>query len=219
MHELGPLVEAVSEFAGRAAEKLRKQNRYGLGKIYEMVINNDPCYAYLLEGNSLVDQKLVIAHVCAHNDFFKNNYWFSQTNRKMMDEMANHATRVRRYIDRYGFEEVERFIDVCLSVEDLIDPYSPFMRRTAAEHRHDGPDERDDEVQGAYPSRRPHGGPETEHDARGGEEEKRHAHRTEQRLEIAHGNSYALLCAGARVRARGPGRGPGRPGSGSRGGL
>jgi DNA polymerase V len=26
MHELGPLVEAVSEFAGRAAEKLRKQN-------------------------------------------------------------------------------------------------------------------------------------------------------------------------------------------------
>ena len=45
----------------------------------------------------------------------------------MMDEMANHATRVRRYIDRYGFDEVERFIDICLCLEDLIDPYSPFM--------------------------------------------------------------------------------------------
>ena len=42
-----------------------------------MVINNDPCYAYLLEGNSLVDQKLVMAHVYGHGDFFKNNFFFS----------------------------------------------------------------------------------------------------------------------------------------------
>jgi stage V sporulation protein R len=56
---------------GMEYEQLSKGYAYGLSKIYEMVINNDPCYAYLLEGNSLVDQKLVIAHVCAHNDFFK----------------------------------------------------------------------------------------------------------------------------------------------------
>ena len=48
---------------------------------------------------TLVDQKLVMAHVYGHSDFFKNNIWFSQTNRKMMDEMANHATQVRKYID------------------------------------------------------------------------------------------------------------------------
>ena len=48
---------------GMEYEELTKSYSYGLSKIYEMVINNDPCYAYLLEGNSLVDQKLVISHV------------------------------------------------------------------------------------------------------------------------------------------------------------
>ena len=38
-----------------------------------------------------------MAHVYGHCDFFKNNVCFAHTNRKMMDEMANHATRVRRY--------------------------------------------------------------------------------------------------------------------------
>ena len=70
-----------------------------------------------------------MAHVYGHCDFFKNNYWFSQTNRKMMDEMANHGNRVRRYMDRFGVEEVETFIDACLSIEDLIDIHSPFIKR------------------------------------------------------------------------------------------
>ena len=116
---------------GMEYERLRKQHTYGLGKIYEMVINNDPCYAYLLDDNFLVDHKTVMAHVYAHCDFFKNNVWFSRTNRRMMDEMANHATRVRRYISRHGLERVERFIDTCLSLENLIDPHSVFMRRRA----------------------------------------------------------------------------------------
>ncbi|MCZ6815115.1 MAG: SpoVR family protein [Planctomycetota bacterium] len=114
---------------GMEYERLRKQHVYGLGKIYEMVINNDPCYAYLVADNAMIDQKLVMAHVYGHGDFFKNNHWFGKTNRKMMDEMANHATRVRRLVDRVGFEPVECFIDVCLSLENLIDPHAPFMKR------------------------------------------------------------------------------------------
>src|SRR3990172_6049663 len=78
---------------GMEYERLRKQHSYGLGRIYEMVINNNPCYAYLLSDNMPVDHKTVIAHVYAHGDFFKNNIWFSRTNRRMIDEMANHATR------------------------------------------------------------------------------------------------------------------------------
>ncbi len=116
---------------GMEYEKLRKQHVYGLGKIYELVINNDPCYAYLVADNMETDQKLVMAHVYAHCDFFKNNYWFSKTNRKMMDDMANHATRIRRHVDRYGFDRVERWVDVCYTLDNLIDPYSPFMRRKA----------------------------------------------------------------------------------------
>ena len=112
---------------GMEYEELSKSYSYGLSKIYELVINNDPCYAYLMKSNSLVDQKLVMAHVYAHCDFFKNNLWFSKTNRKMIDQMANHAIRIRRYIERYGEEVVEDFIDACLSLENLIDPHSVFM--------------------------------------------------------------------------------------------
>jgi len=118
---------------GAEYDELLKSYSYGLSKIYEMVINTDPCYAYLLSANAITDQKLVIAHVYGHCDFFKNNAWFSQTNRKMLDQMANHSARVNRYIDRVGYEPVERFIDACLSLENLIDPHSPFIRRAETE--------------------------------------------------------------------------------------
>lgn len=111
---------------GMEYEHLAKPYEYGLSKIYEMVVNTDPCYAYLMEGNSMMDQKLVMAHVYGHCDFFKNNVWFAKTNRKMMDQMANHGTRIRRYMDRYGIDTVENFIDKCLSIETLIDRYSVY---------------------------------------------------------------------------------------------
>ena len=111
---------------GMDYERLAKSYTYGLSVIYEMVINNDPCYAYLLRANNMVSQKTVIAHVYGHCDFFKNNYWFTKTNRKMLDQMANHAATVRRYIEDVGHDEVESFIDCCLSIENLIDIYQPF---------------------------------------------------------------------------------------------
>jgi stage V sporulation protein R len=120
---------------GMDYEQLSKSYEYGLSKIYELVINNDPCYAYLMEGNEFLDQKLVMAHVFGHCDFFKNNCWFAPTNRKMMDGMANHATRVRRYMDRFGQEAVENFIDQCLSVENLINRFSPYSGKSSVEPR------------------------------------------------------------------------------------
>lgn len=106
---------------GMEYDRISKSYTYGLSKIYEMVINTDPCYSYLLSSNSLVENKLVIAHVYGHADFFKNNQYFSKTNRKMLDEMANHSTLVRHCQEKYGVEVVEEFIDVCLSLENLID--------------------------------------------------------------------------------------------------
>ncbi len=116
---------------------LSRSYAYGLQKIYEMVINNDPCYAYLLAANPVVDQKLVMAHVYGHADFFKNNYSFAHTNRKMVDEMANHAARVRRYMEAYGEDEVERFLDICHSLENLIDYNAPYIRRRRREEAGD----------------------------------------------------------------------------------
>ncbi len=112
---------------------LSRRYAYGLQKIYEMVINNDPCYAYLLAANPLVDQKLVMAHVYAHCDFFKNNYSFAHTNRKMVDQMANHAARVRRHMEAFGVDEVEGFLDICLSLDNLIDYNAPHIRRRRRE--------------------------------------------------------------------------------------
>lgn len=114
---------------GMEYERLAKGYQYGLSKIYEMVINHDPCYAYLLSSNAFTDHKLVMAHVYGHCDFFKNNAWFAPTNRRMIDVMANHGQRVRKYVDRYGQGNVESFIDACLSLEDLIDIHSPHVRR------------------------------------------------------------------------------------------
>jgi stage V sporulation protein R len=142
---------------GMEYERLRKQHTYGLGKIYEMVINNDPCYAYLLTDNEPVDQKTVMAHVYAHCDFFKNNVWFSKSNRKMMDGMANHATRIQRHVEREAFESVERFLDLCASLDNLIDPYLPFMKRQPEPERRgiDQPLRRAPEPQvSRYPAKR-----------------------------------------------------------------
>jgi len=122
---------------GMEYEQLSKGYTYGLQKIYELVINNNPCYAYLLRSNGLTDHKLVMAHVYGHCDFFKNNAWFGRTNRKMIDAMANHGNRIRRYMDRFGVDEVEDFIDTCLSIDDLIDIHSPFVKRSTESNRYE----------------------------------------------------------------------------------
>ena len=114
---------------GMQYEQLSKGYAYGLQKIYELVVNNDPCYAYLLRANNLVDQKMVMAHVYGHSDFFKNNGWFARTNRKMMDAIANHGTRIHNFAARHGQEAVESFLDTCLSLDGLIDQHSPFIVR------------------------------------------------------------------------------------------
>jgi stage V sporulation protein R len=110
---------------GMEFERLEKGRRWGLSKIYELVINNDPTYAYLVRSNSLLEQKLVMAHVYGHADFFKHNLWFAPTDRHMLDTMGNHSTRIRRYVDTLGLEVVERFMDCALSLDTLIDPYLP----------------------------------------------------------------------------------------------
>ena len=112
--------------------QMQKSYEFGLSKIYEMVINTNPSYAYLMDCNLFVDQKLVMAHVYGHVDFFKNNLWFAHTNRRMLDTMANHAAKVRRIMDRQGVTEVERFIELCLSIDNLIDVHGPHIRRRAA---------------------------------------------------------------------------------------
>ena len=64
---------------------------WGLSKIYELVINHDPTIAYLVRSNSVMEQKLVMAHVFGHADFFRNNAWFKATDRRMLERFDEHA--------------------------------------------------------------------------------------------------------------------------------
>jgi stage V sporulation protein R len=107
---------------GKNFHKMKTQYDLGLSKIYELVINSDPCYAFLLEGNSLIQNKLIVAHVLAHCDFFKNNARFSKTNRNMVESMSASAERIRQYELEYGTDEVEQFIDAILAIQEHVDP-------------------------------------------------------------------------------------------------
>ncbi|EPY12831.1 MULTISPECIES: SpoVR family protein [Paenibacillus] len=107
---------------GKTFHKMKMQYDFGLSKIYELVINSNPCYAFLLEGNSLIQNKLIVAHVLAHCDFFKNNARFSATNRNMVDSMSVTAERVNQYEMEYGTQAVESFIDAVLGIQEHIDP-------------------------------------------------------------------------------------------------
>ncbi len=107
---------------GKAYHRLKTQYDYNLNRIYELVINSDPCYAFLLEGNTPVQNMLVMAHVVAHCDFFKNNVYFGGTHRHMVESMAAAASRFSSYEFKYGREKVEAFVDAALAIQEHIEP-------------------------------------------------------------------------------------------------
>ncbi|MEO4022048.1 SpoVR family protein [Bacillus paranthracis] len=107
---------------GKQFFKMKLHYDLGLSKIYELVINSNPCYAFLLDTNSLIQNKLIVAHVLAHCDFFKNNIRFSNTKRDMVESMAATADRIKAYEHEYGRQEVEKFLDAVLAIQEHIDP-------------------------------------------------------------------------------------------------
>ncbi|MFP7217844.1 stage V sporulation protein SpoVR [Bacillus subtilis] len=107
---------------GKQFHKMKLHYDLGLSKIYELVINSDPCYAFLLDSNSLIQNKLIVAHVLAHCDFFKNNCRFQNTKRDMVESMAATAERIKHYEQVHGIKEVEFFLDAILSIQEHIDP-------------------------------------------------------------------------------------------------
>lgn len=107
---------------GKQFHRMKLQYDLGLSQIYELVINSNPCYAFLLDTNSLIQNKLIIAHVLAHCDFFKNNVRFSNTRKDMVESMTATAERIADYEMIHGKEEVERFLDAVLAIQEHVDP-------------------------------------------------------------------------------------------------
>ena len=105
---------------GQSYEYQKTQGEMGMSKVYELVLNNDPSYAFLLESNSNIANTMVIAHVIGHVHFFKNNYLFKKTDRKMVYHAAERAARVEEYITKYGLDTVERIMDTAFAMDKNI---------------------------------------------------------------------------------------------------
>jgi stage V sporulation protein R len=91
--------------------------------------NTNPCVIYLLASNTLLDNITVVAHATGHNHFFKNNIFFMPTDVNMMNKLANHGSRIRRYMNRWGRERVIEFIDHILRIQTLTDPAKAWEER------------------------------------------------------------------------------------------
>lgn len=128
---------------GRAYQQTKTQYDYGLSKIYELVVNTNPSYAFLMDANSVLQNKLVAAHVMAHSDFFKNNAYFANTNRQMVEGVSVNADRIRKYEFQHGQIEVERFLDAVLSIQEHVDPHLSMRRKASSTDDHKPPKRRE----------------------------------------------------------------------------
>ena len=120
-----------------ATEKGYRRGQMGLA--YEIVINSNPCIAYLMEENTLPMQGLVIAHAAyGHNSFFKGNYLFrTWTN---ADAIIDYLIFARNYIsqceERHGENEVELLLDSCHALMTLgVDRYKRPPRLSLAKEK------------------------------------------------------------------------------------
>lgn len=117
----------------------QEYQRGRMGLAYEIVINSNPCIAYLMEENTLTMQALVIAHACyGHNSFFKGNYLFREWTDA--DAIIDYLLFAKGYIakceERHGVEEVERVLDSCHALMNYgVDRYKRPSPISAAEER------------------------------------------------------------------------------------
>jgi stage V sporulation protein R len=138
MHEIaayGLPTRAQHWSYGKVYNHHKIHGEMGLSKIYEIVLNNDPCYAFLLDSNTEIENLLVAAHVLAHSDFFRNSVYFEGSNRNMVNEAVEHARRIDEYIDKYGLERVEHVMDIGFALDRHIDSHKGLNRRRYPERQ------------------------------------------------------------------------------------
>lgn len=126
---------------GKQFLSVEKSYRRGyMGLAYELVINSNPCIAYLMEENSMTMQALVIAHACyGHNSFFKGNYLFKTWT--SADAIVDYLVFSRHYIteceERHGVEAVEDLLDSCHALMNYgVDRYRRPPPLSMAEEQH-----------------------------------------------------------------------------------
>ncbi len=118
---------------GRDYHRMKTSYEYGLSKIYEIIFNTDPSQAFLLDSNSMLSHKLIVAHCYGHSDFFRHNAYFLPTDRMMVEKARLHANRMHQYEQEHGPLVVERFIDAAMSIQEHMDPSATVFRKKSQE--------------------------------------------------------------------------------------
>lgn len=122
---------------GKSYEKLKTTYDHGIsGLPYEMVINSNPCIAYLMRDNSPALTILTMAHVYGHNDFFKNNFNFAHTRAELtVSTFKLHAERIRSYVEdpSIGRNEVESVLDAAHALSLQINRNRALRKRSPKE--------------------------------------------------------------------------------------
>jgi len=118
-----------------ATERHYKRGHMGLA--YEIVINSNPCIAYLMEENTLAMQALVIAHAAyGHNSFFKGNYLFRMWTdaSSIIDYLVYAKNYVAECEQRHGLAKVEEYLDSCHALAHHgVDRYRRPSRKSLAQ--------------------------------------------------------------------------------------
>lgn len=108
---------------GKQFIELEKQYRHGqLELAYEIVINSNPCHAYLMAESPLVMQAIVIAHACyGHNAFFKNNFTFKLWSDPdtILEYLIWAKQKILDHEKRHGIQAVEKIIDACHALKTM----------------------------------------------------------------------------------------------------
>jgi stage V sporulation protein R len=102
----------------------------GEGRVYELIFNTRPVHAYLMEGNSLVAQTLVIAHCLGHSFVFETNGWLGAVDRAIMPRVLSAADRIADYMAAHGRDRVEDFLDACHAIA-VHQPQAHLVRKAA----------------------------------------------------------------------------------------
>ncbi len=110
---------------------------YRFGRVYELVINSEPCQAFLLDVNSEIINLMVKAHVYGHSDVFKNNREFKGTDRQMHLNAPKRAERVRQYEEEYGEDKVREVLDAALTVEFYVSQDKRYIPKLSEDEDHE----------------------------------------------------------------------------------
>jgi stage V sporulation protein R len=103
----------------------------GHDRIYELIFNTRPVHAYLLDGNSLIAQTLVIAHCLGHGYVFENNQWLGAVDREIMSRVLSAADRIADYMAAHGRDRVEDLLDACHAIA-VHQPQAQLIRTAVA---------------------------------------------------------------------------------------